>query len=76
MKKRITQRLLISLICSGLFLSCKFSKEKETNEETPDQPIALQVVQKGIENSGTMEKWKNIASLQYTKKSRLLLENG
>nr|WP_298998907.1 DUF6503 family protein [uncultured Allomuricauda sp.] len=74
--KKTTQFLLTFFICSGLFISCKFSKEKEPNKVTPAQPTALQVVEKGIETSGTMEKWKNIASLQYTKKSRLLLENG
>ncbi|MEO0902749.1 MAG: DUF6503 family protein, partial [Bacteroidota bacterium] len=75
MKKRTTQSLLILCICSGLFISCNFSQQK-SNEEALKQPTALEVVEKGIEMAGTMEKWKNITSLQYTKKSRLLLENG
>lgn len=73
MKKTTYHSLLILCISTILLLvSCKKSKEKDTSEE----PTALQVVEKGIELAGTMEKWKNIASLEYTKKSRLLLENG
>ena len=72
MKKRTANSMLIFSICTFLLVACKKFKEKDTTEE----PTALQVVEKGIELAGTMEKWKNIASLEYTKKSRLLLENG
>ncbi len=72
MKKTTSLPLYIFCICTFLLVSCKKSKEKDATEE----PTALQVVEKGIVMSGTMEKWKNIASLQYTKKSRLLLEDG
>ncbi|MEM9362154.1 MAG: DUF6503 family protein [Bacteroidota bacterium] len=75
MKKRTAPSLLMLCICSGLCMFCK-PKGEEINVVTPEQPTALQVVHKGIETSGKMEKWKNIGSLQYTKKSRLLLENG
>ncbi|WP_435625802.1 hypothetical protein [Flagellimonas sp.] len=70
--KKTTQPLRILCICTFLMVSCKRSAEKAI----PEEPTALQVVEKGIEMAGTMEKWKNIASLEYTKKSRLLLENG
>ena len=76
MKKRTVQSLLILCICCDLFISCNFSQQKKSNEKVQKQPTALEVVEKGIEMAGTMEKWKNITSLQYTKKSRLLLENG
>ena len=74
--KRSVHWLVVICVCGGLFISCKSSGEKEANQDSQELPTALQVVGKGIEMAGTMEKWKNIASLQYTKKSMLLLENG
>lgn len=67
--------LVVYLFCT-LSTSCKLSNENKGNASTAEEPTALQVVEKGIQKAGTMEKWKNIASLQYNKKSRLLLENG
>ena len=66
------KRTFLFLLCIVLFISCKSSGEKDNSAP----PTAAEVVEKGIEMAGTMEKWKNVASLQYTKKSRLLLENG
>ncbi|MEP3211275.1 MAG: hypothetical protein ABJN95_18965 [Maribacter sp.] len=70
--------LLILIICifgSG-FISCKFSKEKENSNASSKEVTASKVLQNAIHHAGTKEKWQNIATLAYTKKSRLLLENG
>lgn len=74
--KKTTQLVLIICISGSLFISCKFSKEEEKIEEYPKKITALEIVENSINWAGTIEKWKNIASLEYTKKTRLLLENG
>lgn len=68
--------ILITCISLYLFTSCsELSKEKETTNVVPKSE-ALQVVENAIDHAGTMEKWQNIASLEYTKRSKLILENG
>ncbi len=69
---------LLRLLClsAWVLLSCEASKEKETLEENSKKPKALQVVENAIQTAGTLEKWNNLASIAYTKKSRLLLEDG
>ena len=79
MKKNSTHPFLsICIIClfSGLFVSCKFSKETENSDASSKELTALDVVENAIHVAGTNEKWKKIASLSYTKQSKLLLENG
>ncbi len=79
MKNTITHSLLsLGILCifSCVFASCKFSKEKENSNVSPKEITALDVVKNAIHTAGTNQKWKNIASLSYTKKSKLLLENG
>lgn len=79
MRKIITRSLLtLGIICifTCVFASCKFSKETENSAASSKEITASSVVEKAIHTAGTLEKWKNIASLAYTKKSRLLLENG
>lgn len=79
MKNRITHSFLalgIIYIFGCVFVSCKFSKEKENSDATSKEITASNVVENAIHTAGTTKKWKNIASLAYTKKSRLLLENG
>ena len=74
--KKTKQLLLIICISSCVFISCKFSNEKEKVEGNSKKFTALKIVENAINSAGTIEKWKNIASLEYTKKTRLLLENG
>jgi hypothetical protein len=74
--KKTTLLLLIIFVSGCLFTSCKFSKEKEKNDGNPKKTTALEIVENSINSAGTIEKWKNIASLEYTKTTRLLLENG
>ena len=74
--KKTTQLLLIICILGLVFTSCEFSKEKDESDDEPKKTKALEVVENAINVAGTIEKWNNIASLAYTKKSRLLLENG
>lgn len=74
--KKAAQLLLIICISGGVFNACNFSKEKEKIEDGSKKPAALKIVENAIRSAGTIEKWKNIASLTYTKKARLLLENG
>ena len=65
------------LACIGLLgVSCNFSKEKNKIGNGETSLTALKVVENAISTAGTYKKWNNIASLSYTKKSRLLLENG
>jgi len=71
-----TQLSLIICISFCLFFSCRFSKEKEINDESSKKTPALKVVENAINMAGTIEKWDDIATLEYTKKSRLLLEDG
>ncbi|MEO0571050.1 MAG: hypothetical protein AAF039_05045 [Bacteroidota bacterium] len=70
------KKLLILGLITCSIGSCNFGKEAKKNEETSKNPTATEVVQNAIHTAGTMEKWQNIATLTYTKKSRLLLENG
>lgn len=74
--KNIKQLALIMCISCCVFVSCDTSKEKEKVDNQSKTPIALSIVEDAIQEAGTMEKWNTIASLEYTKKSRLLLENG
>ena len=74
--KNTTQLLLITCISGCVFSSCKFSKESERIDDTSKKTAALQVVENAIDSAGTLEKWKSIASLAYTKTTRLFLENG
>ena len=79
MKNIITHSLpSLGILCifAGVLVSCKFSKETKNNAATSEEITALDVVENAIHTAGTTEKWKSIASLAYTKKSRLLLENG
>ncbi len=55
-----------------VLVSCNSSRGKDHGEP----PTATAIVESAIKTAGTLEKWENIASLSYTKKSRLLLENG
>ena len=66
----------VVLLIIILFISCNFSKEQDKAKEAPKKPTAISVVENAIDAAGSLERWKNIASLSYTKKSRLLLENG
>ncbi len=68
----------IVIICIFAFVlaSCKFSNETKNSQTTPKEITASDVVKSAIKTAGTIENWKNIATLTYTKKSRLLLENG
>ncbi len=78
--KNSSTHAFLSMLIIGLFgcglVSCKFSKEKENDNATSKEVTASKVVENAILTAGTNEKWKNIASLAYTKKSKLLLENG
>lgn len=75
MKKTIQLLLILSLFGFALH-SCKQEKESKKVDATPKKNKALEVVENAIDVAGTLEKWKDIVSLEYTKKSRLLLENG
>lgn len=74
--KNTTQSLLITAVISCLLISCTFSKEKKNSDAITEEITALNVVENAIHTAGTLKKWKNLSSLAYTKKSRLLLENG
>ncbi|MEM8940158.1 MAG: hypothetical protein AAGC64_12500 [Bacteroidota bacterium] len=74
--KKTTQLLLIIGISGYMFISCNFLEEKEKIDDNSKKATALKVVENAINSAGTIEKWKNIASLEYTKKTKLLLENG
>ncbi len=45
-------------------------------DDTSKETTALHVVENAIDSAGTLEKWQSIASLEYTKTTRLFLENG
>ncbi|MFS4493822.1 DUF6503 family protein [Maribacter sp. 2308TA10-17] len=79
MKNLITHSFLsLGIICifSCVFTSCKFSKETKNSDAISKEITALEVVENAINAAGTNRNWKKMASLTYTKKSRLLLENG
>ena len=69
LKRTIAWMFMFSSI---VMVSCNFSSRKDSAEAL----TAKAVVENAINTAGTFEKWKNITSLSYTKKSRLLLENG
>lgn len=69
-----SQLLFLLSIC--LLNACKPEKRKAENQTIPSKITALEAVENAIKKAGTLEKWKNISSLKYTKKSRLLLEDG
>ena len=56
-------------------MACNNTAKQKSNQSSKEI-TAQQVVNNAINTAGTLEKWKNIAQLSYTKKSRLLLENG
>lgn len=57
-----------------IFGSCKFAN-KET-EDNSHKSKAQEVVEKSIDFSGSLEKWQKIRTIEYSKKTRLLVENG
>ena len=75
MKKTTSIALTICFVLT-LLISCNLSKEKKEVDVNSNEPTAVGVVEKAIDVAGSLERWKNIASLTFTKKSRLLLENG
>ena len=74
--KRAMQLMFITCIFGYILIACKFSKEKEKIDSGSKKITALAVVENAINSAGTIEKWKKIASIEYTKKTRLLLEDG
>jgi len=74
-KKVFHISVITGFFCSTLS-SCKFSESEHKTDVSLKKATALEVVENAINTAGTLKKWQNIASLKYTKKSRLLLENG
>ncbi|NKI33443.1 hypothetical protein [Croceivirga thetidis] len=71
---KIDKILLLLFIC--ILSACKPEKGNRENKPIPKEITALEVVENAIKKAGTLEKWKRMASLEYTKKSKLILENG
>lgn len=74
--KRVSQLTIITCVCYSLLSSCSSSNKESDTNRAKSNSEAIKVVESAIEYAGTMEKWQNIASLEYTKRSKLLLENG
>jgi len=68
-------RLSLLLILLGMMGCATSSSEKSTE---PIEPVdkATEVVERAIAWAGGMDKWNNLSTISYTKRSRLLLENG
>lgn len=77
-KYKMTASLFFSGVSALLLLiACAPNSKQETKIEIETQNnSALDIVNKAIDFAGSLQKWNDIASISYTKKSRLLLEGG
>ena len=70
---KFLSQLIIS--CLLLIIGCQKPAEGDASTKQPAQDKASEVVDRAIAWAGGMEKWESLSTIDYTKRSRLLLEN-